>query len=313
MVVVEHLTKDYGALRALDDLSFEIRKGECVGFLGLNGAGKSTALKVLCAYLIPTSGIVRVDGWDTVENPIQVRRKVGFLPEDPPLYGDMEVGTYLLYVGRLRGLSKRQSRLRMEAVEDRISLRDVHREPVAQLSFGYRRRLGIAQAVIHEPSLLILDEPTSGLDPVQIVEMRSLVQGLKGSHTVLVSSHNLSEISRTCDRLLVIQAGRIVAQGSEEELSKALAGRFVLEVEVRGSRQELVAYLRSLPAIEHYEVRGERPSSTLVRIESKDDIRETLNHGLVERGLGVLEMRRVEKELESVFLRLTQPPPQTAS
>ena len=214
MIEVEGLTKYYGARAAIRDLTFSIGRGEVIGFLGLNGAGKSTTLKVLGCVLLPTAGRVVIDGFDVTRDPHEIRKRIGFLPDTPPLYNEMTVGGYLDFVARLRGVPAREAAGRVAEVEKKTAIADVHDEMIATLSHGYRQRVGLAQAIVHNPALLILDEPTSGLDPEQIVEMRSLIHGLRGEHTILLSSHNLPEVSQTCDRLLVIHQGSIVAVGS---------------------------------------------------------------------------------------------------
>src|SRR5215813_6486742 len=223
MIRASNLSKFYGGKRALGPVTFEINDGETVGFLGLNGAGKTTALRILACDLRPSAGSVHIDGIDALENPHAVRRHVGFLPETPPLYPDMAVGEYLRFAGRLRGLSAKEVERRVPEVAARTHIEDVQAEPIRNLSHGYRQRVGVAQAVVHQPKLVILDEPTRGLDPVQIVEMRQLVRELKAEHTVLISSHILPEISETCDRMLVLGEGAIVGSGTEEELSQRLA------------------------------------------------------------------------------------------
>ncbi len=211
MIQVEGLTKYYGPSAAIKDLTFNIERGEVIGFLGLNGAGKSTTLKVLGCVLLPTSGVVKIDGHDVVRDPHEIRKKIGFLPDTPPLYNEMTVDRYLEFVAQLRGVSAADAKARVKEVEEKTALVEVHDQVIAELSHGYRQRVGLAQAIVHQPQLLILDEPTSGLDPVQIVEMRALIKGLRGEHTILLSSHILSEISQTCDRMLANEDGEIVA------------------------------------------------------------------------------------------------------
>ena len=219
MIQVEGLTKYYGEHAAIREIAFSVGRGEVIGFLGLNGAGKSTTLKILGCVLLPTSGRVVIDGHDAVREPHAVRQRIGFLPDTPPLYDEMTVGEYLLYVAQLRGVPSREARARVGEAEEKTSLREVDGALISTLSHGYRQRVGVAQALVHRPAFLILDEPTSGLDPAQIRGMRELIRGLRGTHTVLVSSHILPEISETCDRLLIINGGQLVAQGTEEELA----------------------------------------------------------------------------------------------
>src|SRR5207344_3299795 len=220
MIRANNLSKFYGGKRALGPVSFEINDGETVGFLGLNGAGKTTALRILACDLRPSAGTIEVGGVDAVAEPHEVRKRIGFLPENPPLYADMIVTDYLRFAGELRGMSKAEVKRRMPEVLEITDLGDAASDPIATLSHGFRQRVGVAQAIIHDPKFLILDEPTRGLDPVQIVEMRNLVHDLKQNHTVLISSHILTEISQTCDRMLVLDKGKLVGSGTEAELSK---------------------------------------------------------------------------------------------
>ena len=235
MIEVKGLTKYYGEHAAIHDLNFAIDQGEVIGFLGLNGAGKTTTLKVLGCVLLPTAGQVTVDGIDIARDPHEIRRRIGFLPDTPPLYSEMTVGRYLTFAAELRGVPGTEAGKAVAEAEEKTATREVHGELISSLSHGYRQRVGVAQALVHKPKLLILDEPTSGLDPVQIVEMRQTIHLLKGEHTILLSSHILSEISQTCDRLLVIQHGEIVARGSEQELATQPGGGGTIEIEVVGT------------------------------------------------------------------------------
>ena len=216
MIEVEGLTKYYGRIQAVSDLTFSVPRGETVGFLGLNGAGKSTALKILAGYLLPTSGSVLIEGHDMVSEPLRVRSRIGFLPERPPLYEDLTVRAFLTYVGKLRGMSADLVSKKLGSVMELTAIGRYADSLVETLSLGYRKRLGIAQAILHDPALVVLDEPTSGLDPLQIVEMRSLLQSLRGEHTVLLASHNLQEVRHTCTRLVILKEGRLIAEGTEE-------------------------------------------------------------------------------------------------
>jgi ABC-2 type transport system ATP-binding protein len=270
MIEVRDLFKYYGENRAVGPVSFSIEKGEIVGLLGLNGAGKTTALRVLACDLLPSSGSVLVDGIDVVDQPHEVRRRIGYLPDRPPLYDEMTVHEYLVFAARLRGLGRDEAEDRATVVAKATQLEDVRDDLIASLSHGFRQRVGIAQAVVHKPRLLILDEPISGLDPVQIVEMRQLLRSLRGEHTIVLSSHILTEISETCDRLLVIGEGRIVAAGREEELTKTSLG-------------------------------GESVAFTI-----KKDDEARAKEALAAAGIEVLAVERKKSELESVFLRLTK-------
>lgn len=233
MVHLADVTKYYGSKRALGPVSFEIDKGDTVGFLGLNGVGKTTLLRILACGLRPSAGTVEIDGHDVLQSPHEVRKRVGYLPETPPVYGDMTVGDYLAFVGRIKGMSAEAVARRVPEVEEYTRVTEVHDVPARHLSQGYRQRVGVAQAIVHDPELLILDEPTHDLDPVQIVEMRGMIRTLKDAHTILISSHILPEISETCDRLLILDDGRIAAQGTEAELGEGLLRVRSMAVTVR--------------------------------------------------------------------------------
>ncbi|MBK6849500.1 MAG: ABC transporter ATP-binding protein [Proteobacteria bacterium] len=312
MISAQGLTKFYGDRCAVSELDFTIEGGEIVGFLGLNGAGKTTTLRILACLLLPSRGTVRIHDLDVVDNPHEIRKLVGFLPETPPLYAEMTVDSYLRFVGRLRGLGGARLRERLAQVVQQTNLEEVRQQVIGSLSHGYRQRVGIAQAVIHDPPVLILDEPIQGLDPVQIVEMRELVRGLKGRHTILLSSHILSEIHQTCDRLMVLQNGALAAVGTERELTARLTGSQRLSLLVRGHTEPLLRLVRSAEHVQSCEAEGADhgapAESGLVRLSvtSSQDIRELLSRRLVESGFGVLELGRAEAQLETVFLQLAR-------
>ena len=312
MIEVHGLTKLYGEHAAIRDLSFGIQEGEVIGFLGLNGAGKSTTLRILGCVLLPTSGRVVIDGLDAATQAHEVRQRIGFLPDTPPLYEEMEVGEYLAFVAALRGVASAKVRARVEAAEEKTALKEVHRAPISSLSHGYRQRVGVAQALVHEPSLLILDEPTSGLDPVQIIEMRALVRSLKGEHTVLVSSHILPEISQVCDRLLVIHRGELVAQGTEGELAGRLgAGASAVELEVRGAAAPAVELLRGVPGAREVTVVAEVDGVATLRVAGDGELRGASAKALVSGGHELLRLDRSAHQLESIFLQLTREVPRS--
>jgi ABC-2 type transport system ATP-binding protein len=305
MIQVEGLTKYFGEHAAIRELDFSIARGEVIGFLGLNGAGKTTTLKVLGCVLLPTSGRVTIDGYDVVANPHEIRKRIGFLPDTPPLYEEMTVGGFLAFVARLRGVPSGQVAARVEEVEAQTALREMDEVPIGQLSHGYRQRVGVAQAMVHRPQLLILDEPSSGLDPVQIVEMRNLIRSLRGSHTVLVSSHILSEISQICDRLLVIQEGEIVAQGSEEELARRFGGGGFVEVEVRAEAARATELLRGVAGPGAVSLLREVDGVSALRIDVSPDERPAIARAVVSAGVELLRIDRGSERLESIFLKLT--------
>jgi len=305
MIVVDNVSKYYGSRHAVADLTFEIRAGECIGFLGLNGAGKSTTLRLLSCLLLPTSGRISVRGFDVVTHPHEIRKLIGYLPDTPPLYLEMTVREYLDFAGRLRGLEGAElNKMRDRAVR-LCSLKEVLLQPISQLSHGYRQRVGIAQAIIHGPSLLILDEPIQGLDPVQIVEMRNMIGELRGEHTILLSTHILSEIEATCDRILVMHQGRIAAQGTEDELAARLLKTRALELEVRGTAELLTAALAPIPAVRKLHVTPHSDTIVRANIEIDDAAREQVSRAIFEAGLGLLSMQGQSTGLEAVFLQLS--------
>jgi ABC-2 type transport system ATP-binding protein len=305
MIQVRELTKYYGERPAIRNLSFDIDRGEVIGFLGLNGAGKTTTLKILGCVLLPTSGSVVVDGLDVTQRPHDVRRRIGFLPDLPPLYNEMTVGAYLSFAARLREVPARDVAARVAEAEEKTALSEVHGDVIGSLSHGYRQRVGLAQALVHRPALLILDEPTAGLDPVQIVEMRKLIQRLRGEHTLLISSHFLAEISQTCDRLLVIRSGEIVAKGSEETLA-ATMGTPEIELDVRASADRAMGAVRAVPGVADVRVEREEDGVVSLRVAAKEDLRPALVRAVVSHGLDVLRLDRSASRLESIFIQLAR-------
>jgi len=310
VIEIRDLYKYYGARRALGPISATINQGEIVGLLGLNGAGKTTTLRILACDLLPSSGRVVIDGIDVVEHPEQVRAHIGYLPDRPPLYDEMTVDEFLRFVARLRGISKDGLAKRVGEVVESTGLGAVQHDPIGSLSHGFRQRVGIAQAIVHQPKLVVLDEPIAGLDPVQIVEMRDLVRSLAGKHTVLVSSHILGEISETCDRILVVGEGKIIASGTEAELSMQLTGNRQVSLTVRcpsAARAGLEQALHKTPGVQSVtsiSAMEPGPDVCSYEISCQSDIRERLVAAAVQAGAGVLQIVRAEKELESVFLRL---------
>jgi ABC-2 type transport system ATP-binding protein len=306
MIKVEGLTKYYGERAAIRDLSFNIEKGEVIGFLGLNGAGKSTTLKVLGCVLLPTSGRVEIDGFDVTRDPHEIRKRIGFLPDTPPLYDEMTVEGYLEFVAQLRGVSSSDLRARVNDAMAKTALTGRKDDVIASLSHGYRQRVGVAQALVHNPRLLILDEPTSGLDPVQIVEMRELIQKLKGEHTVLVSSHILGEISQICDRYLVIQDGEIIARGTERDLSGLLGNAGAVELEVQGPSQKAIDTIKAVTGVNDVTVLKLDGDVASLRVMGTGELRPELVKALVGAGLGVLRVDKAAARLENIFLKLTE-------
>ena len=310
MIEVDKLTKYFGERAAIRDLSFSIARGEVIGFLGLNGAGKTTTLRILGCLLLPSSGTVRVDGLEVTQNPYEIRRNIGFLPDMPPLYPEMTVGAYLAFAARLRKVPRQNVAAAVAYAEEKTALREVHGEVIGELSHGFRQRVGVAQAIVHKPALLILDEPSAGLDPAQIVEMRNMLRGLRGAHTVLISSHFLTEISQTCDRLLVIQAGELVGQCSEDELAMAMGrGSSLIEVEVKGQPNDLAAGLAAIPGVAKTRVVSTSESATTWELTANRDVRAQVARTVVTAGHDLLRLEQNERRLESIFMNLTQASP----
>jgi ABC-2 type transport system ATP-binding protein len=303
------LSKYFGGKRALGPVSFDIGRGETVGFLGLNGAGKTTTLRILAGDLRPSAGTLEVDGVDAVREPLAVRRLVGFLPEHPPLYPDMTVADYLRFAGRVRGMAAERVSRRLAEVMELLALVSVGDELTRNLSEGYRQRVGVAQAIIHEPQLLVLDEPAHDLDPAQLVQMRDLLRRLGERHTILLSSHNLPEISQTCDRLLVLAEGRIIASGSEGDLAVGLE-RVRIEVEIRpaaAGADAAVAALKGLNGvIDATSAAGREEGAVTLTVDCARDQRAELNRALIERGHDVIRLERTRQQLEGTFLDLVK-------
>ena len=306
MIHVKGLTKYYGEHAAIRDLNFSIEQGEVIGFLGLNGAGKTTTLKVLGCVLLPTAGEVTVDGLDIARDPHEIRRRIGFLPDTPPLYAEMTVGGYLSFAAQLRGVPSDKAAAHVIESEEKTGIRDKHDALISSLSHGYRQRVGVAQALVHKPKLLILDEPTTGLDPVQIVEMRAMIRALRGAHTVLLSSHILSEISQTCDRLLVIQSGEIVAQGSEQELAARMGAGGTVEIEVFGPARRVLDAVATVPGVGAASVLRDVDGVVVVRLQATPDLRPKIARAVIQNGLDLLRIDRGAAQLESIFLQLTR-------
>lgn len=315
MIEIEELYKYYGERRVVGPLSARIEKGEIIGLLGLNGAGKTTTLRVLACDLLPTSGTVRVGGFDVVERPHDVRGKVGYLPDRPPLYDDMTVDEYLSYAARLKRVAPKDIVRRVDEVLGMTELGDVRKQLVGTLSHGYRQRLGIAQAIVHRPDFVVLDEPIGGLDPIQIVEMRGLVRGLRGEHTVVVSSHILHEISETCDRIFVIQKGEILWSGKEADLSSQVEQgmRIRLTVRVAGASpdtarsraRDLVTAVPGVRSIDERDATEAGDGVASLEVLAESDARDAICRALVNGDVGVLEVARL-RDLETTFRALLE-------
>lgn len=316
MIKLEHMSKYYGPYPAVIDVSFEVLKGEIVGFLGPNGAGKTTTMRVLTGYTPPTHGQAIVAGYDVVSHSLDVRRHIGYLPETVPLYLDMTVTDYLGYMGRLRGMNREWIEERVPAVIDVVKLGDYRNALVGKLSKGYRQRTGIAQAILHEPEVLILDEPTIGIDPIQVVETRELISELGEEHTLLLSSHILPEVSMICRRVLVIHDGRIVADDHPENLSERLQHTERIELTVRGAQpREIIGDMRELSMVvdarrdNRAEIiaRSEREGTNSIIVDARPNMRATeiIANKVIERGWGLVNLTPLPLTLEEIFLELT--------
>jgi ABC-2 type transport system ATP-binding protein len=307
VIEVEHLTKRYGTFTAVDDVSFTVEKGEILGFLGPNGAGKTTTMRVLTGYMPATEGRARVAGFDVVEQPIQAKRRTGYLPETPPLYTDMTVRDYLLFCAKIKGIARGDRAARVNAAMERTRIADVASRHCGKLSKGYRQRVGLAQALLNNPDVLILDEPTAGLDPKQIIETRKLIKDLGGDHTVILSTHILPEVSQTCQRVVIINKGKVVAVDTPDNLTSRLRGSEsqFLQVDARGA--DAAAELTTLEGVTGVTVSQQKDGLTTLEVTSQTgrDIRRDLAAAVVSRGWGLLELRPMRLSLEDVFLTLT--------
>jgi ABC-2 type transport system ATP-binding protein len=312
MIKVDGLSKRYARHVAVNNISFEVEKGQIVGFLGPNGAGKTTTMRVLTCFLPPTSGTANVAGYDVLQSPIEVKRRIVYLPETPPLYPDMEVVDYLEFVGRLKGIPRSDLKRRVNESMERCAVADVRTKLISKLSKGYRQRVGLAQAIIHNPDVLVLDEPTSGLDPKQIHETRSLIRSLAGDHTIILSTHILPEVEQICERVIIISKGRIAATDTVENLTNRLRGAESVAVEVEppatGLESAVVQQrLEQVQGVSRVLPRESRNGRLLFEVESLQgrSIRGDLARAVVSSGWNLNELRPVAVSLEEVFLQLT--------
>lgn len=309
MIEIRNLNKKIGNRLILEDLNFSVKKGEILGFLGPNGAGKSSTMKIITSFWHPTGGKVLIDGRDVSEAPLETRKRIGYLPETVPLYDDMKVGEYLKFIAEIRGLKKEAARKRIGEVSDSCGLVSVLDRPIDELSKGYRQRVGLAQAIIHDPEVLILDEPTTGLDPNQIVEIRELIKRIGKEKTVIFSTHILSEVSAVCDRVIIINKGKIVGEGSPAELMAKSRGQDAIYVKVRGPKEEVAARLKGLEEVERVEIKDKEAEDVYgYEIEPKAgvDPREQLSLAVMKNGWGILEFSRKAVSLEDIFRELTK-------
>lgn len=309
MIEVKNLTKCYGPTVAVDNISFSVKKGEVFGLLGPNGAGKTTTMRILTCYMPATSGTANIAGFDVFEDSMEVKRRIGYLPENPPLYDDMPVFSYLDFVAQIKEVEPKETKNRIEEVMETVKISDVSKRIIGHLSKGYRQRVALAQSLLNNPEILIFDEPTVGLDPKQIIEIRELIKQLGEKHTVLLSSHILSEVSQICGRVLIIDKGRITAIDTQNELIKGVQKRERLFIQVRGRKDILLkAFNEKLPGLKKIDVLKEENGLVDFQLESelKIDLREQIFKLVVENSMVIMQLKPVEVSLEEVFLQLTE-------
>jgi len=308
MIEIKNLTKKLSHNIILDSINLSVKKGEILGLLGPNGAGKTTTMKIITSFWSPTSGSVKIDGLDTTTNSIATRKKIGYLPETVPLYDEMRVYEYLKFVAEVRGVSKNDIKERIKSVVSSCGLKQVIRKPIEELSKGYRQRVGLAQAIIHEPDILILDEPTTGLDPNQIVEIRELIKRLGEKKTVIFSTHILSEVTATCDRAVIINDGRIVAEGTPDELIKKASGKEIIYTKVKGPKEDVLRILREMENVEEVKETDKEAEEVYgyeITPKTGVDLREYLFLSIKDNGWSMIELYRKSVSLEDVFKDLT--------
>jgi len=307
MIEIKNLTKNYGQIKAVKNLNFTVEKGEILGFLGPNGAGKSTTMNIITGYIPSTEGTVKVCGYDIMENPREVKKRIGYLPENPPLYLDMTVIDYLSFVADLKMVPKKVKKSQIKDVMELVKITDHRNRLVKNLSKGYRQRVGLAQALIGNPEVLILDEPTIGLDPKQIIEIRKLIKALGKHHTVILSSHILPEVSAVCERVVIINKGEIAAVDTPENLSKNFGAASRLSVSIAGPRNSVVGHIREIYGVKYVEPAAEKEkevTSYIVESDKDVDIRRPLFFAMAKAGYPILELRPVSMSLEEIFLQI---------
>jgi len=307
VIEVQHLTKRYGPVTAVDDISFSVERGEILGFLGPNGAGKTTTMRVLTGYMPPTDGKAIVAGYDVFEQPIEAKRRTGYLPETPPLYPDMSVRDYLSFVARIKGVPRSERKARIDEMLHKTHIADMANRLCGKLSKGYRQRVGLAQALMHNPDVLILDEPTAGLDPKQIIETRQLIKGLAGDHTIILSTHILPEVSQTCQRVVIINRGKVVAVDTPDNLTARLRGSETMYLQVDSAGADVASVLQRVSGVTRVAIADSKQQIVGYEVDSEAgrDVRRELAAAIVGRGWGLLEMRPMRMSLEEIFLHVT--------
>ncbi len=306
MISVESLTKNYGPFRAVDNASFSVERGETIGFLGPNGAGKTTTMRMMTGLFSPSSGDIKLDGYSITEDPLEVKRRIGYLPESAPVYLDMTVEQYLGFVANAKGVGRNSKKEQIEKAMEATSLQEMRRRTARKLSKGYRQRLGLAQALVGDPPVIILDEPTVGLDPTQTFEFRNLIQGLRGERTIILSSHILPEVSMICDRVVIISKGKIIAQDTPENLAKAAKSHSEFIYTINGEKESALKGIEAVNGVNTVNLEDQEDGILKIRItaDSKLDPRQSINRFVVEKGWDLLELSVVTAGLEDVFLNL---------
>jgi ABC-2 type transport system ATP-binding protein len=307
VIEVQHLTKRYGRVTAVDDVTFRVERGEILGFLGPNGAGKTTTMRVITGYMPPTQGKVLVAGFDVFDQPVDAKRRTGYLPETPPLYPDMTVREYLTFVAKIKGVQTADRHTRVAGVMKKTAIADMADRHCGKLSKGYRQRVGLAQAILHNPDVLVLDEPTAGLDPKQIIETRQLIKELAGTHTIVLSTHILPEVAQTCQRVVIITKGKVVAVDTPDNLTHRLRGAETMYLQVDAADVDATATLQAVPGVTRVGISDRHGPAVGYEVESSrgQDIRRDLAATVVAKGWGLLEFRPLRMSLEEIFLQVT--------
>ena len=307
MIEVEHLSKIYGSTAAIQDVDFSVATGEILGFLGPNGAGKTTTMRILAGYIPATTGTARIAGFDVHEKSLEVRQRIGYLPENPPLYPDMTVEGFLTFVASIKGIPAGDRRSKVDSAIERCQLTEKRKVLIHKLSKGYKQRVGIAQAIVHDPPVIILDEPTIGLDPKQIIEVRHLIKSLANQHTIILSTHILPEVSMTCDRVTIINRGKIIATNTPDNLLSELTGNTGYKLEIEGNTDQVDSLLKQINGITQVIINpleNQSRSTIEIKTDSTQELGREIANQLVNNGLGMYEMRRTRATLEDVFLNL---------
>ena len=307
MIEVQHLSKRYGRITAVDDVTFRVERGEILGFLGPNGAGKTTTMRVITGYMPPTQGKVIVAGFDVFDQPVDAKRRTGYLPETPPLYPDMTVREYLTFVAKIKGVQPGDRLARVAQVMKKTAIADMGDRHCGKLSKGYRQRVGLAQAILHNPDVLVLDEPTAGLDPKQIIETRQLIKELAGNHTIILSTHILPEVAQTCQRVVIITKGKVVAVDTPDNLTHRLSGAETMYVQVDAADADATSAFQTVAGVTRVGICDRHGAAVGYEVESSrgHDIRRDLAAAVVAKGWGLLELRPLRMSLEEIFLQVT--------